>query len=203
MLFRSDHLAERYGMDLTAFAEHVAPSDHLTFDDWRDAGNPGWGWDEVKRAFEAIETRITKDGIAEGNGPLTVSDRQNDYHPLKRHFMNAAREAGLPLADGHPSENFACNGEEGFGPYVINTRKGLRCSSADAFLHPIKHRKNLTILTEAQVARILFDGKRASGVSYRKDGMVHAVKARREVILSAGVIGSPRILMLLVLVLMA
>ena len=166
------------------------------FDDWRDAGNPGWGWDEVKRAFEAIETRITKDGIAEGNGPLTVSDRQNDYHPLKRHFMNAAREAGLPLADGHPSENFACNGEEGFGPYVINTRKGLRCSSADAFLHPIKHRKNLTILTEAQVARILFDGKRASGVSYRKDGMVHAVKARREVILSAGAIQSPQLLQL-------
>ena len=144
------------------------------FDDWRDAGNPGWGWDDVKPAFEAIECHVRKDGSVDGKGPLTVSDRQNDYHPLKRHFIGTARDAGLPIADGTVGQ-----GDEGFGPYLINTRGGLRCSSADAFLHPVKHRANLTILTEAQVTKILFEGKRAVGVSYRRDGMMQEARATR------------------------
>jgi choline dehydrogenase len=161
------------------------------FDDWRDAGNPGWGWEDVKPAFEAIERHVRKDGTIDGKGPLTVSDRQNDYHPLKRHFIGAARDAGLPIADGTVGQ-----GDEGFGPYLINTRGGLRCSSADAFLHPVKHRNNLTILTEAQVTKILFEGKRAVGVSYRRDGMTQEAHATREVILSAGAIQSPHLLQL-------
>jgi len=161
------------------------------FDDWRDAGNPGWGWDDVKPAFDAIETHVRKDGGVDGKGPLTVSDRQNDYHPLKRHFIGAARDAGLPIADGTAGQ-----GDEGFGPYLINTRGGLRCSSADAFLHPVKHRNNLTILTHAHVTKILFNGKRAVGVAYRKDGVMHETRATREVILSAGAIQSPQLLQL-------
>ena len=161
------------------------------FDDWRDAGNPGWGWADVKPAFEAIERHVRKDGSVDGKGPLTVSDRQKDYHPLGRHFLGAARDAGLPLSDGQVGQ-----GEEGFGPYLINTRGGLRCSSADAFLHPIKHRSNLTILTEAQVTKVLFDGKRATGIAYRRDGRMEEARAAREVILSAGAIQSPHLLQL-------
>ena len=85
------------------------------FDDWRDAGNPGWGWDEVKPTFEAIERRVTKDGTELGSGPLTVSDRQNDYHPLKRFFTKAVKQLQLASADDGVAQ-----GEEGLGPYLIN-----------------------------------------------------------------------------------
>jgi choline dehydrogenase len=161
------------------------------FDDWRDAGNTGWGWSDVKPAFEAIERHVLKDGSVQGNGPLTISDRQHDYHPMKRHFVGAARDADLPILNDTVGQ-----GDEGFGPYLINTRNGLRCSSSDAFLRPAMSRSNLMVLTNAHVTKVIFDGKKAVGVNYTKNGTQHEVRTRREVILSAGAIQSPHVLQL-------
>jgi choline dehydrogenase len=161
----------------------------VDFDDWRDAGNPGWGWEDVRKAFEAIECRVSPDGQKTGEGPLAVSDRQEDYHPLKRFFTEAVRElnlASLPDSVGQ--------GEEGLGPYLINTRNGWRCSSADAFLRPALHRPNLTVLKHAHVTRILFEGKQAVGVEYRKNNTLNRVSTAKEIILSAGAIQSPQVL---------
>lgn len=159
------------------------------FEDWQAAGNPGWGWDHVKPAFEAIEQRITKDGAVVGTGPLTVSDRQKDYHPLKRFFTKAVKQLELTYA-----EDGVAQGEEGLGPYLINTRNGLRCSSADAFLQPALKRRNLRVEKHAQVTKVLFDGDRATGVKYSKNNTIHTVKVKKEVILSAGAIQSPQLL---------
>jgi len=161
------------------------------FDDWRDAGNTGWGWSDVQHAFEAIERHVLKDGSVKGRGPLTISDRQHDYHPMKRHFVGAARDAGLPILDDTVGQ-----GDEGFGPYLINTKNGLRCSSSDAFLRPAMSRSNLTVLTNAQVTKVIFEGKKAVGVRYTKNGTQHEIRTRREVILSAGAIQSPHLLQL-------
>ena len=159
------------------------------FDDWRDAGNPGWGWDEVKPTFEAIERRVTKDGTESGSGPLTVSDRQNDYHPLKRFFTKAVKQLQLASADDGVAQ-----GEEGLGPYLINTRNGLRCSSADAFLRPALSRKNLHVEKYAHATKILFEGTQAVGVEFIQNNQTRTVKATREIILSAGAIQSPQLL---------
>ena len=159
------------------------------FDDWEAAGNPGWGWDQVKPAFEAIERRITKDGTVIGSGALTVSDRQKDYHPLKRFFIKAVKQLQLAYSDDGVAQ-----GEEGLGPYLINTRNGLRCSSADAFLQPALKRKNLRVEKHAQVTKILFDGDRAIGVKYSQNNTIHTAKVKKEVILSAGAIQSPQLL---------
>jgi choline dehydrogenase len=159
------------------------------FDDWRDAGNPGWGWDEVKPTFEAIERRVTKDGTELGSGPLTLSDRQNDYHPLKRFFTKAVKQLQLASADDGVAQ-----GEEGLGPYLINTRNGLRCSSADAFLRPALSRKNLHVEKYAHATKILFEGTQAVGVEFIQNNQTRTVKATREIILSAGAIQSPQLL---------
>ena len=159
------------------------------FDDWRDAGNPGWGWDEVKPTFEAIERRGTKDGTELGSGPRTVSDRQNDYHPLKRFLTKAVKQLQLASADDGVAQ-----GEEGLGPYLINTRNGLRCSSADAFLRPALSRKNLHVEKYAHATKILFEGTQAVGVEFIQNNQTRTVKATREIILSAGAIQSPQLL---------
>ena len=161
------------------------------FDDWRDAGNPGWGWEDVKPAFEAIEQRILDNGSVEGNGPLTVSNRQKDYHPLKRFFKQAVQELELPS-----SVDRVGLGEEGLGPYLINTRNGLRCSSADAFLKPAMGRANLQVITQAQVTRILFKKTKAIGIEYKKDKNIHQIEAKNEIIISAGAVQSPQLLQL-------
>ncbi|NDE41303.1 MAG: choline dehydrogenase, partial [Betaproteobacteria bacterium] len=120
------------------------------FDDWRAAGNPGWGWSDLEPVFRRLERRVRADGAVQGDGPLWVSERAPEYHPVKRHFLAAAQELGLPA-----STDFNGEQPEGVGAYAINTRDGLRYSAADAFLRPALGRANLTVRTEALVQRIL------------------------------------------------
>jgi choline dehydrogenase len=161
------------------------------FEDWRAAGNPGWGWDEIRPLFESFERRIAADGTPRGDGPLWVSDREAEYHPIRRHFYAAAREIGLPIvADMNGPD------PEGVGAYPINTRRGLRCSAADAFLRPAMNRRNLCVRTGALVERVLFDGRRAVGVVYRSGGRKVEARAAAEVVLSAGAVNSPQLLQL-------
>ncbi len=161
------------------------------YDDWCEAGNPGWGWSDLEPVFRSLESQALEDGTVRGTGPLWVSHRAREYHPVKRHFIAAAREAGLPMTDDPNGSS-----PEGVCAYQITTRNGLRWSSADAFLRPAMRRSNLSVVTNAEVCRILFDGKRAVGVEYRKGGRIISAKARGEVVLSAGAIGSPKLLQL-------
>lgn len=156
------------------------------FDDWQHAGATGWGWSEVKPVFERLETRVSDLGETQGDGPIHVQNVSDQIHPLNRHFFAAVREVGLPWSD-----DFNGQSPEGVGIYEINTRNGKRCSSAKAFLAPARRRPNLTVQTRALASRILFKDKRAVGVELTNG---RTFKARREVILSAGAIGSPQLL---------
>jgi choline dehydrogenase len=164
------------------------PSD---FDDWRDAGNPGWGWADVEPIFDRFEHHVRPDGSKRGDGPLWVSDREPEYHGIKRFFYAAARELGLPV-----STDLNGPAPEGVGAYPITTRHGRRCSAADAFLRPAMARPNLRVATNALAERILFEGRRATGVQYRDGSGSRRATASAEVILAAGAINSPQLLQL-------
>lgn len=159
------------------------------FDDWAAAGNPGWGWQHVAPVFDAMETHYDADGGTRGQGPLAVSHREAECHPLRHHFFQAGIEAGLPRR-----ADLCSRGGEGVFAYPVTTRAGFRCSSADAFLHPARGRKNLVIRRATLVERILFADGRASAVVIANGGGRTVIAADREVILAAGAVGSPVLL---------
>ncbi len=162
------------------------------FDGWAEAGNPGWDWNSVLPIFKEMETYDGGANQYRGDkGPLHVSRADRDAHPLCAAYFEAGQALGLPL-----NEDFNGPSQEGVGFYQVTTRKGRRHSSAKAFLRPAMGRKNLTVLTGAQAKRILFDGKRATGVVFQQGGQEKTVHAAREVILSAGAINSPQLLQL-------
>lgn len=160
--------------------------------DWEAAGNPGWGWDKVRAAYRAIEDNETGADEWRGRGgPLFISANQSDLHPLCETFIRATEATGLP-------RNADFNGpvQEGVGIYQMTIRNARRNSAARAFLRPAMKRPNVTVLTHAQVTRVLFEGTRAVGVEYQRRGQRHTARAGREVILSGGAINSPQLLML-------
>ena len=161
------------------------------FDDWRAQGNIGWGWNDVEPVFRRTECRVDADGHAVGDGPLFVSDVQREMHPVRRHYFAAAREMGLPVTD-----DFNGAQPEGVGMYQITVRKGMRWSAADAFLRPALRRSHLQLETQAQVHRVVFEGRRAVGVVFEQGGVLALARARKEVILCAGAVNSPQLLQL-------
>lgn len=164
------------------------PSD---FEDWQRAGAAGWDWQGVRPHYESIERRIAPDGSVSGTGPLSISDVSRRMHPTNRHYLAAAREVGLPITD-----DFNGPQPEGVGHYWLTTERGLRCSSADAFLRPALGSGNLTLLQHAHVQRVLFDGRRASAVEVIHEGERRVLRARREVILCSGGVNSAQLLQL-------
>jgi choline dehydrogenase len=162
------------------------------YEDWKAAGNPGWGWPDVLEAFRKIENYEGGSAELHGlGGPLHVTNVEPQLHPLFRFFVQAAEAAGL-------SYNSDLNGrtQEGCGFYRITTRRGMRESAATAFLHPIRSRKNLLVETGAYVTSLIFDGVRATGVVYSKYDQSRTVQARQGVILAAGAVNSPQLLQL-------
>ncbi|WP_187972207.1 GMC family oxidoreductase [Aquibium microcysteis] len=160
------------------------------YDDWRDAGNPGWGYDDVLPAFKALEDNEAGPNAWRGRGgPLHVSDMRGKVHPLTRLYLEAGRQAGLPL-----NEDFNGRSQEGVGVYQLTTRDGRRMSAARAFLRPAMKRGNVRVETGAHVTRVLFEGRRAVGVEYEKGGRTLQARAGREVILSGGAVCSPKLL---------
>ncbi|MAS06565.1 MAG: choline dehydrogenase [Ahrensia sp.] len=165
---------------------------HADFEDWKEMGNTGWGWSDVLPYFRRMECF---DGGADdyrgGDGPIHVSTVKTLLHPLCDIFLEGARQAGF-------SDNADFNGadQEGIGCYQINTKNGFRMSTARAYLAPARRRENLSIVTGAHATRVIMDGTRATGVAYRRQGREHIVTARREVIVSAGAVNSPQLLML-------
>ena len=162
------------------------------FDAWRDAGNPGWGFADLLPAFKAIEDNEAGADQWRGvGGPLHVTDCSHSVHPMTARYLKAGQEAGLPL---NPDFNGAS--QEGVGIYQISTRDGRRMSAARAFLRPAMKRKNVRVEMNALATRIIFEGNRAVGVEYLKNGRTQSIRAGREVILCAGSINTPQLLQL-------
>jgi choline dehydrogenase len=161
------------------------------YDHWRQLGNAGWSFVDVLPYFKRAEDQERGADDYHGvDGPLAVSNMRL-RRPLCDAFIQAAAAVGIP-----PNDDFNGSTQEGAGYFQLTARNGRRCSTAVAYLNPVKHRANLTIITRALVHRILFEGRCAVGVELSVKGERRIIKARREVILAAGAIGSPQLLQL-------
>lgn len=161
------------------------------YDAWAAAGNAGWSYEDVLPAFRRSEhNERGADAFHGTGGPLNVMDLRSP-NPFSPRFVEAAKEAGFAA---NPDFNGA--EQEGVGLYQVTHRNGERCSAAKAYLTPALGRANLRVRTGAQVTRILLEGSRAVGVELLQDGQRLSVRARREVLLCAGALQSPQVLML-------
>ncbi len=164
----------------------------LDFEGWRQSGCEGWGYADVLPYFKRLENY--SGGESEyrgGDGPLAVH-RPKPQNPLYKAFIEAGRDAGYQTTD-----DICGYRQEGFGVFDMNTENGERNSTAKAYLDPARRRQNLTVMTDKQVQKIFFKGNEATGISYKTvKGDIIKVDALKEVILSAGAVGSPQLLML-------
>jgi len=162
------------------------------FDRWRQLGCGGWGFQDVLPLFKRAEDqeRGADDWHGKG-GPLQVSDNRAE-HPLSDAFIEAAIQAGIP-----PSRDFNGEQQEGIGYYQLTAGSGRRCSTARGYLGPAKGRHNLEVVTHAMASGLTFDGRCCSGVRFLDpDGCERKVLAKRSVILAAGAVKSPQLLLL-------
>ncbi len=161
------------------------------YDHWRSLGNPGWGFAEVLPYFKKAEhqERGASEYHATG-GALHVADLRF-INPLSKAFVAAGEELGFP-------RNADFNGpqQDGVGFYQVTQKQGRRHSAADGYLKPALKRPNLAVQTHAHVTRLLWQGKRATGVAYARNGQAHEAGAKREVILCGGTVNSPQLLLL-------
>ncbi len=157
---------------------------------WEDLGNPGWSFADVLPYFQRAEgySRPTA-GLHGASGPLRIEELR-DPNPTTAAFLDAAVQAGIPRLDdvNGPSQ-------DGAAYTRVTQRRGRRWSSADAYLHPAARRKNLTVLTGVHATRILFEGRRASGLEYLREGKLERVTCQ-ELIISGGSVNSPQLLQL-------
>ena len=161
------------------------------YDGWAQRGNSGWSWDDVLPYFQKSENWNGPDASERGQGgPLTVNQSHNTW-PIVDAWVEAAQEAGFSYNNDYNSGD-----QEGVGFFQQTAQNGLRCSSAKAYLAPVRQRSNLHIITRALVEKITFDGRTATGIMITQGLQKTHIKARKEVILSAGSIGSPQLLML-------
>jgi choline dehydrogenase len=161
------------------------------YDHWRQLGNPGWGWDDVLPLFQKSEDHHGLAGPFHGqNGELRV-ERQRLSWPILDAVREAAEELGVPQVDDfNTGDNF------GSSYFEVNQKSGFRFNAVRAFIRPVRHRKNLTIRTHAKAERIVFSGRRVSGLDLRVSGKPVHVKVQGELILCAGAIGTPQLLQL-------
>jgi choline dehydrogenase len=163
------------------------------YDHWADLGNDGWAYEDVLRYFKKAEHNERGPSEYHGTGgPRNVADLQSP-NELSDAFVEAGQAVGLPH-----NEDFNAGDQSGVGFYQVTQKDGERHSAADAYLKPVLDRSNLTAVTGAQVTRVRFDGREAVGVEYVRDGSdtPETVDISEEVILSAGAINSPQLLML-------
>ena len=159
------------------------------YDYWRQLGNVGWSWDEVLPYFKKSENNQRGENDFHGAaGPLSVEDMRVKMKVLDT-FINAASEFGYK----HQSD-FNTGDNEGIGYFQVTQKNGFRCSTSVGYLNPIKNRQNLKIITKAHIKNIEFINKKAVSVNYWQDTELKNVKSNKEIILSAGSIGSPHIL---------
>ncbi|WP_363346689.1 GMC family oxidoreductase N-terminal domain-containing protein [Methylocystis echinoides] len=160
------------------------------YDEWAERGAEGWSYEEVLPYFLRSEgNRRLSDRFHSSDGPLIVSSHKPN--PLVERYLRAGQEIGLPF---NPDFN-GCS-QDGCGPLQATLADGARCSVTEAFLSPARRRPNLTVLTHARALKIRLEGRRALGVDYLRLGAAESARAANEVILSAGAVRSPQLLML-------
>lgn len=159
------------------------------YDGWRQAGNAGWGWDDVLPYFLKSEDNYRGKSSMHGAGGEWRVEKQRLSWPILDAFRDAAEELGIRKTD-----DFNDGDNEGSGYFEVNQRGGLRWNTTKAFLRPAMKRANLRVLTGAETERLEFDGRAVTGVRFRLNGQTHVAHAGREVVLSAGAIHSPKIL---------
>lgn len=160
------------------------------YDGWRQLGNEGWGWDQIGPLFKRSET--WEEGASEergGDGPLQVSNSR-----LKREIVDSWIDAAV-AAGYKRNPDYNSGDQEGVGYFQLTAKDGKRCSSAVAYLRPALNRPNLTVMTKTSAERLVFEGTRVTGLVVKTEGKSQTISARREVVLSAGAIGSPQLLM--------
>ncbi len=163
------------------------------YDAWAASGAEGWSYEDVLPYFRKAEgNRRFANRYHGTDGPLAVSDPISPL-PISAAFIRAAQQAGIPY---NPDFNGAV--QEGVGYHQTTTREGRRGSAAVSYLHPVRKRPNLTVITRAQASRIILENGRAVGVEYRREGGsgLERAMASQEVIVTSGAIGSPKLLML-------
>ncbi len=161
------------------------------YDEWAKLGCDGWDYESLLPLFKQMAHQERgADAFHGTGGELNVADLSSP-NPLAKAFVQAGQELGYPA---NPDFNGAS--QEGFGLLQVTQKNGRRHSAADAFLHPIAHRPNLTIATGAQATRILFEGHTAVGVEFAQDGRLHTARARGEIWLCGGAINTPQLLLL-------
>lgn len=165
------------------------------FDHWAEMGNPGWSWDEVLAFFKKSERRIgdADESVRGRDGEMPITDL-DWHHPVSQAFVAGVEALGIPR-----NPDYNCGRQDGVGYFQRTIHRGLRYSSARAFLWPARRRDNLDIRTDCLATKILFEDRRATGVAYDQGGPGGArrtVRARREVIVSAGTINSAKLLQL-------
>lgn len=162
----------------------------LDYEEWARMGNEGWGFSDVHPYFRKAENHALGSEPYGVGGPLDVSPLRT-INPLSRAFVEAAMELGLPR-----SADFNGPEQEGVGFYQVTQRRGLRASTATAYLAPVRSRENLTVRPRARATRLLFEGRRVIGLEYLDGCTRREAFAAREVLLCAGTIGSPHLLLL-------
>jgi choline dehydrogenase len=161
------------------------------YDQWRQLGNRDWGWYDVLPYFKKSEDYVHgADEMHGAGGEWRVEEMRLSWEILDA-FRAAAAEVGIPK-----TTDFNRGDNEGCGYFQVNQKKGVRWSTAKAFLRPVRVRPNLKVLTGAQAMRIAFDGRRAAGLHFRQDGRDACAAVRGELLLAAGAIGSPQLLQL-------
>lgn len=166
-----------------------APRD---FDDWAAAGNSGWSYKDVLPYFRKLETHEAGNTAMHGaSGPIHVTSMKRGIHAITRHFLHACDEMGVPRNDDFNGERI-----EGVGVYDVNTHKGQRASSNVAYLEPALKRSTVHIEHHALTSRVLFDGRRATGVEVSQNGVQRSFHATREVLVCAGAVDTPKLLQL-------
>ena len=159
------------------------------YDRWAADGNPGWSWNEVLPLFRQSENHFAGDSAFHSAGGEWRVERQRLSWPILDAFRTAAEQTGIASID-----DFNRGDNEGCGYFQVNQKAGVRWNAAKAFLKPAAQRPNLTVLTGVEVDRVLLENGRASKVVARWQGQSRSFGARREIILSAGSVGSPGIL---------
>src|SRR5262250_3304774 len=161
------------------------------YDGWAEAGNAGWDFNSVLPLFQKAED--WEDGASEfrgAGGPIHV-ERARDLDPVSAAFIDAGRSYGMPYLD-----DMNIPEPEGVGPFNLNVRDGARCSPFLAYLRPVLGYRNLTVRTEAQAVKLTLSGTRCTGLDVLQDGQLHSVGTSREVVVCAGAIHTPRLLLL-------
>ena len=161
------------------------------YDHWRQLGLPGWGWDDVRAAFKRLDNHFLGDTEHHGAGGEWRVEEPRVRWAVLDAVARAATEMGIPR-----TSDFNTGDNTGVGYFHVNQKRGVRWSAARAFLKPVLGRPNLRLETGVLVDQLVFEGRRAVGVKFRRNGRLVEARTKGEVILSAGAIGSPQILQL-------